>query len=212
MKKYLSILVICLLACSASKKITYDVSDCNIIDKISEDEKTLNIEAYKDILFKKGYYKFIDNDTLTIYLDYGKKDEYWKRHHNKITGIEKIIAYNSKTLRVQNSFFLYKNGNFNIGNEYYYNEQGQIIKTIDHNQYQKYPICYKDIIKSTIKKAGKKYYFQALERDSIINNDNINYNWKVYFEDSISKYPTLGHKFFRIDAKTNKTISEKIVN
>ena len=74
------------------------------------------------------------------------------------------------------------------------------------------PICYKEIIQSTIKKAGRKFYFQGLDRDSIIENNQKAYYWKVYFEDSISKSPTLIHKFFKINAKTGKTITEQIVN
>ena len=134
-----------------------------------------------------------------------------KRKENKITHIEKIIAYNRVSLKANNSFSFYNKGTFNIGNEYFYNEKGEVIQTIDHNQYGKYPICYKEIIKSTIKKAGSKFYFQGLERDSILSNDQKIYSWKVYFEDSITKYPGLRHKFFRIDAKTGKTIVEEII-
>lgn len=203
MKKYIVFLIFIIFACSTNKQLQFDKSNCNFNDKISENEKILNFENLKN-----G-----DNENDTVKIIYAKNSEdFCKYSINKITNITKRINYDKKKLKIINSYSFYEKGNFNIGNEYLFNEQGQVIKTIDHNQYNKYPICYKEIIENTIKKAGKKFYFQGLERDSLINNNKTEYSWKVYFEDSISKYPGLGHKFFRIEAKTGKTITEKIIN
>ena len=201
-----------LFACSSNKQLQYNTSNCNFNDKIFEEEKVLNFKIIRDRFKENGYYVYEDNDSIHYSLDYGVDNEYWKRRQNKINEIEKIIAYDTITLKLKSLFFRYNKGNFYIGNKYIYNEKGEVIQTIDHNQYGKYPICYKEIIKSTIKKAGSKFYFQGLERDSILSNDQKTYSWKVYFEDSITKYPGLRHKFFRIDAKTGKTIVEEIVD
>lgn len=209
MKTFITILLMILLfACSSNKQLQFNTSDCNFNDKISENEKIINIELYKNQLEKDGYFKIFENDSISDGIDL----EFDRRIYNKKTNIEKRINYNQQTLKAKNSICYYTKGNFFIGNKYFYNEQGQIIKTIDHNQYRKYPICYKEIIRSTIKKAGIKFYFQGLDRDSIIENNQKTYYWKVYFEDSISKPPTLIHKFFKINAKTGKTITEQIVN
>ena len=208
MKKYIVFLIFIVFACSSNKQLQFDKSNCNFNDKISENEKLLDIKPY---VKGKGGWTIIDNNSLEISVA-KFSDDYWLTTHDKKTSFKKIIEYDKKTLKIKSLRFCFEKGNFNIGNEYIYNEQGQVIKTIDHNQYNKYPICYKEIIENTIKKAGKKFYFQGLERDSLINNNKTEYSWKVYFEDSISKFPGLGHKFFRIEAKTGKTITEKIIN
>jgi hypothetical protein len=207
MKTYLLILILSLFACSSNKQTQLDLSYCNFNDKILESEKILDANPY---VKGSGGWTLIDNDSCKIRVSSGSEG-FSKRIHNKITDIIKVINYDKLTFKVNYSNFYYNKGNFNIGNEYIYNEQGEVVKTIDHNQYSKYPICYKEIIQSTIKKAGNKFYFQGLERDSIVENNQNKYCWKVFFEDSITKYPTLRHKFFRIDAKTGKTIVEEII-
>ena len=197
-----------LFACSSNKQLEPTTSNCNFKYEILESEKTLHTKPY---VKGKGGWTLIDNDTLEVSVA-KFSDGYWLTRHSKKTSFKKIIDYDKQTLKIKSLRFSYNKGNFNIGNEYIYNEKGEIIQTIDHNQYSKYPICYKEIIKNTVKKAGSKFYFQGLERDSIISNDQKTYSWKVYFEDSITKYPGLRHKFFRIDAKTGKTIVEKIVD
>jgi hypothetical protein len=212
MKTYILFIILFIFACSTNKQLQSDTSNCNFNDKILEKDKILNIELNaKKNLDTLGGIILKESDSLEVNISKGY-GEYDKRFKNKHTNITKLINYNPQTLKAINSYSFYDKGNFNIGNEYIYNEQGQVIKTIDHNQYGKYPICYKEIIKSTIKKAGRKFYFRGLERDSLIKNNQTEYSWKVFFEDSISKYPTLKHKFFRIDAKTGKTITEEIVN
>ncbi len=211
MKAYISTLTLLLFACSSIKPNQTNNSDCSFDDKISETEKTININPYKNKLYKDGYFTLIKNDSIKITIvTYSDK---WRKYSiDKKSNIEKHILYDTLTLKATNSSSFYNKGFFNIGNEYIYNSKGEVIKTIDHNQYAKYPICYKEIIKNTEKKAGSKFYFQGLERDSLTNNNIKTYSWKVYFEDSISESPGLRHKFFRIDAKSGKTIVEEIVN
>ena len=210
MKKYIIIISLVLLACSSNKPLQSDESNCNFYDKISKDDKLINIEPYNNLLEKKGYFTIIENDSSEVTIVTNREN--WRKYSiDKKSNIEKQIIYSKKTSKAVNSFSFYKKGSFNIGNEYIYNDKGEVIKTIDHNKYDKYPICYKDIIKNTIKKAGSKFYFQGLERDSLIVDNKTEYSWKVYFEDSISTSPKLRHKFFRINAKTGETIVEKIV-
>jgi hypothetical protein len=208
MKKYITLLTIFLFACSTSKNLQTKTLNCNFNDTILENEKKIDISSY---IKGEGGWTIIDNDSIEIRVV--PDSEGWRKYIiNKKSNIAKHLIYNQKDLKVKNSFSLYNKGDFNIGNEYFYNEQGQVIKTINHNHYNKFPICYKEIIASTIKKAGKKFYFQGLERDSLQVNNQTEYSWKVYFEDNKSKTPTLIHKFFRINAKNGKTITEKIVN
>jgi hypothetical protein len=213
MKTYIYILIMLILACSSNKQLLSDASNCNFDDKISEKDKNLNLDiTFKRIVDENGAVTLIQNDTLELSVSRGY-GEYDMRYKDKIKHIVKLINYNTQTLKATNSYSFYSLGNFNIGNEYIYDKQGQVIKTIDHNQYNKYPICYKEIIKSTIKKAGRKFYFQGLERDSLINHNKIEYSWKVYFATQrVKKFEIIKHKFFRIDAKTGKTITEEIVN
>jgi hypothetical protein len=204
MKTYISILAFFFLACSSNKQFQYDMSNCDFNDKILEKEKLLTIENLTNGDMK--------NDSIEIIFAKNSED-YSKYNTNKNNNITKRINYNKVSLKAINSYSFYEKGNFNIGNEYVYNDQGQVIKTIDHNQYSKYPICYKEIIKSTIKKAGSKFYFQGLERDSLIKSNQTEYSWKVFFASHrTKKFEIIKHKFFRIDAKTGKTITEEIVN
>lgn len=207
MKKYITIISLVLIACSSNKQLLINLSECNFNDTISESNKIVDVKPY---IVGQGGWTIINNDSIETRVV--PDSDGWRKYivYKKLN-IEKHILYHEKSLHVTNSFLFYNKGSFNIGNEYIYNDKGEVIKTIDHNQYNKYPICYKEIIKSTIKKAGRKFYFQGLERDSLIDNNVTEYSWKVYFEDSISKSPTLIHKFYRINAKTGKTITEKIV-
>lgn len=208
MKTYITFIIFLFFACATNKRNSYNNLECNFNENISQEEKKLNFESIKKEFEENGFYVYQENDTVKYIFEYGLKEEFWKRKLNKITGIEKIIAFNRKKITIVRVEFIYTKGNFNIGNEYFYNEKGEIIKTIDHNQYDKFPICYKEIINSTIKKADKNFYFQGLEKDSIKNNNENIYFWKVYFQDTITIAPTLRHQFFKIDAKTNKTLEE----
>jgi hypothetical protein len=209
MKTYIFILILFFVACSSNKQLQSDTSNCNFNDKILESEKMVDTKPY---VKGKGGWTIIDNDSLEISVA-KFSDGYWLTTQNKKTALKKTIDYDKQTLKIKSLRFSFDKGNFNIGNEYIYNEQGQVIQTIDHNQYSKYPICYKEIIKSTIKKAGKRFYFQGLERDSLIKNNQTEYSWKVYFATNRKKkFEIIKHKFFRIDAKTGKTITEEIVN
>ena len=208
MKKiYLIFSIFILLACSSTKQIQSDISDCSLDDKISETEKTINIEPYKKELEKAGFFRIKDTDTLKVSI--AISSENWKKYSiNKVTYLERQILYDKKTLKVVRSFLKYDKGRFKIGNEYFYNDKGEVIKTIDHNQYNKYPICYKDIIKIATKKMGKNYIFQALSRDSLSINNDLKYIWHVSMSDSISKSPTVISKYYKIDAKTGEILKQ----
>ncbi|WP_445710318.1 hypothetical protein [Flavobacterium sp.] len=206
MKKFIIIFSIILFSCTSITKKSFDNSNCNFDDSILLIDTILNMSLIdKQKLDIEGGIIIKENDTekISISRGYGGYD---KRYRNK--NITKLLNYDIETLKVVNSYSFYEKGNFNIGNEYFYNEKGEIIKTINHNQYDKFPICYKEIIRATTKKAGKKFNFQGLERDSLDTNNEKIYFWKVYFRDSITIAPTLRHKFFKIDAKTNKTLEE----
>ena len=208
---YIYILILVFSSCSSTKPLQYDTSSCNFDDRILESDKILNFEAVKKEFNKEGYYVYIDNDSIHYSLTYGVENQYWIRKENKIISIEKIISYDKKSLKVINSFSFYKKGSFNIGNEYFYNDKGEVIKTIDHNQYSKYPICYKDIIKIATKKMGKNYIFQALSRDSLSINNDLKYIWHVSMSDSITKSPTVISKYYKIDAKTGEILKQGFV-
>lgn len=203
---YTFCLALLFIGCSTTKILQFDASKCDFDDTILENEKKIVLEHYKKELINKGSFKIADNETKIETVSYNSNG-YNKRIHNKVDDVIKLINYDTITKKVKYSFFYYSNGNFNIGNEYIYNDKGEIIKTINHNQYDKYPICYKDAIKLTTDKAGKNFVFLGLQRDSIEDkNKNSRYTWRVYYEDAISKNPTLIHKSFYVDAKTGEIL------
>ncbi|MDI9311871.1 MAG: PepSY domain-containing protein [Limnohabitans sp.] len=205
MKKiYLIFSIFILLACSSTKQIQYNTSDCTLDDKISGNEKLLDAKPY---IKGSGGWTIIENDTCKIRVSSGA-DGFTKRYHNKKNGIIKLLNYNKNTLKINSSNFYYSIGNLNIGNEYFYNDKGEVIQTIDHNRYDKYPICYKDIIKIATKKMGKNYYIHALSRDSLNINNGLKYIWHVSMSDSISKFPTVISKYYKIDAKTGEILKQ----
>jgi hypothetical protein len=210
MKTYISILVLFLFACSSNNQLQRNTSNCNFNDKISENEKIINIESYKKQLYKEGSFKLIENETIIDNVS-NNSNGYNRRIYNKINDVIKLINYDTITNKINYSNFYYNKGNFNIGNEYIYNEQGQVIQTIDHNQYNKYPICYKEIIKIALKKAGRKYFLHALSRDSITINNELNYAWHISLSDTISKYPEIISKFYKLNSKTGKILKQGFV-
>lgn len=199
-------IVLILLGCSSKRIIQFD-KDCIFNDKILENEKLIDAKPYVQ---GSGGWTIIENDTCKIRVSSGT-DGFSKRYHNKKNGIVKLLNYNKNTLKINSSIFYYSKGNFNIGNEYFYNDKGEVIKTIDHNEYNKYPICYKDIIKIALKKMGKNYCFDALDRDSLTINNELKYIWRVSMSDSISKSPTVISKYYKIDAKTGEILKQGFV-
>ncbi len=211
MKSNTVILLFFFFACSSNKQLQFDKSNCNFNDKILENEKKLDFELINKTFIDDGHFIYEDNDSIHQSLEYGTKENYWKRKENKNTHIEKIIAYNRLSFIVENSFSFYNKGNFNIGNEYIYNEQGQVIKTIDHNQYNKYPICYKEISNIILKKAGPKYTLHALYRDSTkIDENKYKYSWNVYIDPVNEIFDSTKINSFKVDAVTGEIIKKWI--
>ncbi len=206
MKIYLYILISLLISCSVNKPLQNDASICIYNDKILETDKTLNINTYKKELESNGYFILIENDSIEIAVD-ANSDGWRKYIINKNSDIEKHIIYDNKTLKIIKSFSFYKKGSFKIGNEYFYNEVGKIIRTIDNNQYNKYPICYKDIINNVLKEVNKKDTLHALYRDSIkIDNNKYKYVWNVYLDRSEKNSNQIKKNSFSVDAKTGEIL------
>ena len=64
MKINISILILLFFACSSNKQLQSDISNCNFIDKISEEEKVLNFKIIRDRFKENGYYVYEDNDSI----------------------------------------------------------------------------------------------------------------------------------------------------
>ena len=207
MKTYISITVLLLFACSSNKQNQSDISNCDFNYKISENDKIVNVKGYVE---GQGGWTITNNDSIEIRIV--PDSDGWRKYTiNKKSNIENHILYHEISLNVINSFSFYNKGYFNIGNEYIYNEQGQVIKTIDHNQYDKYPVCYKEIIKTVLKKAGDKYFLHALYRDSILTEENTNqykYTWNVHLDKVERKTDDIKNNSYRVDAKTGNIIKE----
>jgi hypothetical protein len=205
MKNFLIIFsLIFVFGCSSysqSKKIIYD---CSIEDTINQEEKFINVEKYKNDLYKNGGFTLFENDTLLIDVSLNN-NSLTKRTENKKTHIIKAIQYDEISKKIISYEFYYTKGNFNIGKEYYYDSLGKITKTINNDDPENYTLCYKEAEAIVLKKMGKKYEIYVLVRENkIINNEKI-YYWEV-ITSKIGSFKYADKREFWIHGKTGKII------
>ena len=199
------IVTLCIFGCSShsqNKKIIYD---CTIKDTISQEDKFLNVDKYKDELYKNGGITLFENDTILIDVSLNS-NSMTKRIKNKKTNIVKAIEYNDITKKITSYLFYYmKDGYPDLGKEYHYDQSGNITKVIDHDDRGHYPLCYKEAEAIVMKKVGKKFEITSISRESKIINNKTMYYWEVVAS-KIGSYRFSDKKQFWIDAKTGKII------
>lgn len=207
MKKFLIIISsIFVFGCSSYSQNKKTVHNCRIKDSISDVEKYFEVDKYTDELNKERSVKYLLKDSIEISISIYKNDGLiTKRLLNKNTNIVKKIEYGYDSKKIISCNFYYKKGGFKIGKEYFYDSSGKITKTINNDDPQNYSICYKEAEAIVMKKVGKKYEIENINRrEEIINNKKV-YFWSV-IATIIGSRKYSDSKNFWLDSKTGKII------
>ncbi|WP_271783475.1 PepSY domain-containing protein [Aquimarina algiphila] len=210
MKKFflLSVLLLFSISCSSQKEFINNDDFCDFSQNIDKVNKSLTISKEEEDLFLKGNIILLDNDTInSVLYKHPTYKTITNKQTNKQTNIDKMLVYEDG--RLIGSYFQYIKGFLNIGMEIEYDGEGNIIKTIDHRQADKYPICFKEAIAIAEKKKNKKDSILSISRDSILYNKK-HYYWSVYVKQPNPKNSNREGKTwsYRIDATTGKLIKK----
>ncbi|WP_062058763.1 hypothetical protein [Aquimarina longa] len=155
-----TVLLLCTLtvACQSNKSFIKD-DLCGFNDPIftiSDDEKTFDVEKYREQL-KKRELVLKDNDTFKTRFYMYKDGEITNKQTNKQTNIAKWILYKKKGT-IKRVRFIYLNSLLEIGKETNYDTLGNISKVIDHEK--GYTICWAEaieIVKDELKEQLAQY-------------------------------------------------------
>ncbi len=206
MKKLL--IIICsffVFGCSSYSQSNNSAYDCKINDTIIQEEKSINIDKYKNDLYKNGGFNLYENYTILVDVSLNSSS-LTKRTENKKTHIIKAIQYDEITKLIITSYYYYfKSSALLLGKKYNYDSSGNITKTINNDDPQNYSICYKEAEAIVLKKMGKKYEIFALGRENkLINNEKV-YYWEV-ITSKIGSFKYADKREFWIHGKTGKII------
>ncbi len=205
--KLIYILLISLSACSLPRKFIKNDDICSFNDKINPNDFILDTSYIKLIQDERLYYDIYNNKTKRKRIMYDDDNgEYVLNERNKKSKIIKWLNYND-SLQLTKSHFNYKLDNYlDIGVKKYYDKKGNIIKTIDYRQKNKYPICYREAYRIVEKWKPKSYIINHLERDFIVEGKDTIYTWDIHIKDLGT--PKRKSFLYTINAKNGKKIKK----
>ncbi|MCD8418337.1 hypothetical protein J2Q11_12160 [Tenacibaculum finnmarkense genomovar finnmarkense] len=204
------VILISLLACNIPRKFIKNDNICNpnyITEKeifILDTTLLKNIKItytpkifYEDKKTKKEIVIYSD-DLIVVYL------------HDKINETSKWKYYKNLKLQKRREVFRLKNDDsFNylyINQACFFDKKGNVIKTIDYRQKNKYQICFKEAYNIVKKKKPKNYVINHMERDFIIKEKDTIYTWNVHIKHLGT--PKRKSFLYTINAKNGKEIKK----
>lgn len=202
---YISLFLI-FQSCSIHHEFVLNNDNCYFNNSFFQTENTLKRIDAKDLISKIGYTDFVEKDNSEFKNRYYKSDvSITNKQTEKIFNIQKLIKYDLNG-RIKFSYFIFLNGDAKIGNETFYDEQGNVLKTIDHEK--GYNICWLEaieIVKKIAKKDIKKYEVTDfnLSRTDLIEFPNENPEWNVSLYGN-EEYEERDKKVYVIDGRTGK--------
>ncbi len=201
---YIIFLFLC--ACSTQKQFVENDSICFFDDSIRPDEFILNIKELNKKDLSSSPKIVFENDSLIKKIGF-EYNEYYVSKINKKSSIIIWLNYNKDSLYLSSIQFFYKLDNYlEIGVERYFDNKGNIIKTIDYRQKDKYSICYKEAYLLVEKWKPRSYEINHMERSFVVNKTDTIYTWEVHIQ-----HPTdfkAKSYLYTIDAKTGKKIKK----
>ena len=178
------LLLLLLISCQSYKRVSceYDyfpTKDEMVLDSITyplEEKVVIGNKTYRN--FKSSFnkninYLAIDIDTLGVILT-------------------KYIDFTNSKIKLTN-FTISKSGN--IGKEYHFDENGNVIKVIDNDE--GFAICWQQALFIAKKYAGRKAFEWMIGKE--IGEDDRNY-WEIYYRKDKTPY------YLIIDAQTGEIV------
>ncbi len=193
------------VSCSMQREFVKTNKTCLFNDSIFEiqkEEMVFDGAKYDSILSKKG--AFYDDSKKYIKRIQSKKIWLTDRDNNLI----KKIKYNSSNDIKHVYFYLKNSTSTKIGTEYFFNKNGEITETIDHEK--GYNICWAEaisILRKIARKEIKKYKIDEfiLNRIDIKEFPEEKPKWIISMKGS-EEYNDLYRKTYEIDGVTGTLI------
>lgn len=184
-KLFLLAYILINVSCSAQIGFVKTNKTCLFDDPIFEikkEEMIFDGEKYDSILSDKG----VINTDSDKYIKRIQSKKIWLT--DKKNNLTKKLKYSSSNHIKQVYFYLRHSSSTNIGKEYHFNENGEIIKTIDYEK--GYNICWKEaisILNKIARKDIKKYKIDEfiLTRVDINEFPNAKPKWRISMEGEI---------------------------
>ena len=171
-------------------------------------ESKVNFYDYEKIFDKKlnplvGKWQKIDSlNFLLTYVYYNNEGFTISKYYQK-SNIIKRLKYDTLG-RIKSVVFTYDR--VNVGTSYLFDTLGNITKTIDERQADKYPICFREALEIVKRKIPKHHKINVIERDSMMMEEKKVYYWSISTQNPKKSY----YYHYSINAKTGKVINEGI--
>ncbi len=215
MRFFTLLLSVILMSCKSSYQFRESDTICNYNNNIfSKLQNNLDLNLYKEKLDIEDVI-LSDNDLFISEL-YKTSSRYVYSTTDKLNNIIRISMYDFEANKLK-SYFMYKNGAFKIYKSKIFDEEGNIVKIIDHEK--GYDICWKEaitIIKKVARKEIKKYEVTTFNLQRIDINEfpkekplwSVSLNGNEAYQ---SKEFNDGYIFYEIDGVTGKFLGKRIL-
>lgn len=148
-----------------------------------------------------GEWQKIDSINFLLTYVYYNKEGFTISKYYQESNIIKRLKYDTLG-RIKSVVFTYDR--VNIEDSYLFDTLGNITKTIDERQAGKYPICFREALEIVKRKTPKRYVINAIERDSMMVDNQKVYHWLISTGDPKKYY----WYYYYINAKTGKLIKK----
>ena len=175
---------------------------CGIGIEFQEYEKKFDMKLNP----KKGKWQEVDSGNFSISYSFSLNPIYPKLYVTKVyndTDIHQEMQYDTLG-RIKSVVFTYDR--VNVGTSYLFDTLGNITKTIDERQADKYPICFREALEIVKRKIPKRHKINVIERDSMMMEEKKVYYWSISTQNPKKSY----YYHYSINAKTGKVINEGI--
>ncbi|WP_103867064.1 hypothetical protein [Aquimarina sp. I32.4] len=170
MKLYFYLFLLVFSSCASQERFLKNDNICefdNPFLKIKEEEKEFNKKEYDSILNIQPIYTIDTKDLVTTISKYRIKKKNLKSKFSKF-----IAYYPSGNIKYYYNYIENVNSyRLKIGEQVFYNENGEIAKTINHER--NYTICWAEAIE-ILKKIARKYIKKNTIVDFMISRSELN--------------------------------------
>jgi len=203
------ILCLCIVGCNAQKRVAKSYKECtdDTYNIYGETLFTLDTTHIKNTRGTPNV--FFENDSIRKSIQLHRYSQITVYEENKNHNRSKWLTYKDLKLATEHEVFRFKfeerHINVFINEAKYYDNTGQLIKTTDYRQKEKYPVCYRKAYALAQKWKPKRYLIDNMGRDSIVNTKGTTYTWWVHVTPKNYKGKSY---YYTINAKNGRKLNK----
>ncbi|WP_338792291.1 hypothetical protein [Bernardetia sp. MNP-M8] len=204
MKKVIYYFLLFLVISSCTSHKSYQKNDmiCEVGMQFKEYEKMFD----KKLNPKRGEWQEVDSGSFSIsyaiLLNPVRSILSVTKVYKSNPTIHQEMQYDTLR-RIKSVCYTYDN--VYLGNTYFFDTLGNITKTIDERQADKYPICFREALEIVKRKIPNHYSISGLDRDSTIVDEKKVYYWEVNTKTPRKPYNAV---VYRLSGKTGRVIKK----